>query len=151
MTPPNFFRARRHLDLGHRGDEAESVLESEAAWPAPGEEAPRVDSQRGVGVAVDVGEDGVELAGVVRRRPKPVGPGVLMGCSGTAFSLNPAGPVPFRVTICSPVSGAPFMTMPRFGELVVRNAVAAIPLTVVVAVHEVALGVPPGVKKPGFR
>jgi hypothetical protein len=43
------------------------------------------------------------------------------------------------------------MTGPRFGELVLRNIVADMPLTVVVAEQEVAFGAPPGVKKPGNR
>jgi hypothetical protein len=43
------------------------------------------------------------------------------------------------------------MTLPRFGEWVVRNIVADAPLTVLPAEQEVAFGAPLGVKKPGFR
>src|SRR5215475_688309 len=88
---------------------------------------------------------------VVRRSPKPVGPGVLTGRVGAGLTLNPAGPVPVRVTIPSPVRGAPFMTGPRFGEFVLRNIDVMPPLTVVVAVQAVACGAPEAVKKPGLR
>src|SRR5262245_59133183 len=88
---------------------------------------------------------------VVRRSPKPVGPGVLTGSVGAALTSNPAGPEPTRGTIPSPVSGVPFITGPRFGELGLRSIDVMPPLTVVVAEQEVAFGAPIDEKKPGLR
>src|SRR5262249_20521116 len=88
---------------------------------------------------------------VVRRSPKPVGPGVFTGRVGAGLTLNPAGPEPTRVAIPSPVNGAPFMTGPRFGEVVLRNIEVMPPPTVLDAVQAVWWGAPMGVKKPGLR